>query len=251
LDSLTVFFIALVAIFGGALLGVVLRKTLPESHLSDDAKDIVRLGTALIGTIAALVLSLLIASANSSYGAQSGELQRLTANCILVDELLAQYGPETQSARQYLRQIINPMVERIWQQGNSSAAKKSPFRTTGHGEAVLAAIEQLSPQNAVQRSLKDRAFQASVDLGQTRLLLLEQSGSSIPVPFLAILIFWLAMIFTSYGLFSRVNPTVLAALFVYALSASAAIFLILELGQPFSGLMQISSAPLRHALAPL
>jgi hypothetical protein len=116
---------------------------------------------------------------------------------------------------------------------------------------MLAAIEQLSPQNAVQRSLKDRALQASVDLGQTRLLLLEQSGSSIPVPFLAILIFWLAMIFTSYGLFSRVNPTVLAALFVYALSASTAIFLILELSQPFSGLMQTSSAPLRHALAPL
>jgi hypothetical protein len=41
------------------------------------------------------------------------------------------------------------------------------------------------------------------------------------------------------------------ALFVFALSAAAAIFLVLELGQPFSGIMQISDVPVRSALAPL
>ena len=63
--------------------------------------------------------------------------------------------------------------------------------------------------------------------------------------------FWLAIIFLSFSLFSRLNPTVIAALFVFAVSSSGAIFLILELSQPFTGLMQISSAPLRNALPPI
>src|SRR5262249_41171851 len=65
-----------------------------------------------------------------------------------------------------------------------------------------------------------------------------------------VMVFWLAIIFMSFSLFSRLNPSVIVALFVFALSASAAIFLILEMSQPFTGLMQISSAPLRNALAP-
>src|SRR5262249_29504107 len=99
--------------------------------------------------------------------------------------------------------------------------------------------------------LKARAIQVSMDLVQTRLALFVQSGGSIPIPFLAVLMFWLAIIFASFSLFSRVNPTLVAALIIFALSASAALFLILEMGEPFAGLMQIPSAPLRNALAPL
>ena len=115
----------------------------------------------------------------------------------------------------------------------------------------MARIEALAPQTDTQRSLKARAVQVVTDVTQTRLLLFEQSGKSIPVPFLAVMVFWLAIIFMSFSLFSRLNPTVIVALFVFALSASAAIFLILEMSQPFTGLMQISSVPLRNALAPL
>jgi hypothetical protein len=94
-------------------------------------------------------------------------------------------------------------------------------------------------------------IQVSSDLAQTRLALFVQASSSIPVPFLVILVFWLTIICASFSLFSRLNLTLVAALFVFALSAGGAIFLVLELSQPFAGLMQISSAPLRHALAPL
>jgi len=88
-----------------------------------------------------------------------------------------------------------------------------------------------------------------VELGKTRSLLLEQAGSSIPVPFLVVVVFWLSMIFTNFGLFSPRNATVVATLFVCALSMSGAIFLILELDSPFSGLLQISDLPLRDATA--
>jgi hypothetical protein len=244
------FLIAFALIFAGALIGVGLRKALPEHHLADDTKDVVRLGTGLIGTIAALVLGLLIASANSSYQTQNGNVQRISADVILLDNLLAQYGPEAQPARELLRRAVGLMAERIWRENSSGSATQAPFRATAAGEEAFAKIQQLSPQSESQRLLKSRAIELALDVAQTRLLLLQQAGSSIPAPFLAVLIFWLSVIFASFGLFSRLTPVATGALFIAALSASGAIYLIVELGQPFSGFMQISSAPLRNALAP-
>jgi hypothetical protein len=174
----------------------------------------------------------------------------MIANIIEIDQLLAQYGPETRSARELLRRAIGPLADRIWQEKSAALAKGRPFEATAVAGTAFAEIVALSPQNDTQRLLKARAMEVGNDLTQTRLLLFAQSDSSIPLPFLGVLVFWLAMIFLSFSLFSRLNPTVIAALFVFALSASGAIFLILELSQPFAGLMQISSAPL-NALPPL
>src|SRR5713226_6343005 len=90
-------------VFGGALVGMFLRAVLPERHLSPETKDVVKLGMGLIATMAALVLSLLIASAKSSFDTQRSELAQLSANIILLDRVLAVYGPETQDARELLR----------------------------------------------------------------------------------------------------------------------------------------------------
>jgi hypothetical protein len=112
-------------------------------------------------------------------------------------------------------------------------------------------LQQLSPPNDWQRSLQSRAIQIATDIAQTRLLLFAQTNNSIPMPFLVVLIFWLTIIFGRFGLFAKPNAIVFGSLFVFALSAAGAIYLVLELGQPFAGLMQISSAPLRNALTPL
>jgi hypothetical protein len=110
---------------------------------------------------------------------------------------------------------------------------------------------RLSPQSEVQRSLRNQASTIALDLGRTRVLLFEELGSSIPVPFLVVLVFWLCVIFASFGLFAPRNTTVIATFFVCAMSVSGAIFLILELDRSFEGLLQVSSAPLRAALAQL
>ena len=115
-------------------------------------------------------------------------------------------------------------------------------------EAFYDKIQALSPQNDVQRQLQAQAVKISVDIGQARWLLFEQGGRSIPMPFLVLLIFWVTVIFLSFGLFAPRNATVIVTLFLCALSLSGAIFLILELDHPFGGLVQISSAPLRSAL---
>ena len=106
-------------------------------------------------------------------------------------------------------------------------------------------------KNSFAVSLQNRAAQLSTDLVQTRLILFAESSNVIPTPFLAVLVLWIVIIFASFSLFSDLNATVFTCLSLFALSASCAIFLILELSHPFSGLMTISSEPLRHALAPL
>jgi hypothetical protein len=54
-----------------------------------------------------------------------------------------------------------------------------------------------------------------------------------------------------WGLFAPSNAITIASLLLAALSVSGAIFLIVELDQPFDGVIQISSAPMRTALAHL
>ena len=192
----------------------------------------------------------LIASAKTSYDTQRSQVRELTANIILLDRVLAEYGPEANAARDALRRSITPLVDQIWR-GSSGATATTPFEPTATGEEALHKVQELSPQNDNQRALQARAIQVFADLAHTRLLLFAQTDNPIPKPFLVVLVFWLTIIFASFSLFTRPNTTVVAALFIFALSTSGAIFLILELGQPFSGLMRISSAPLRNALAPL
>jgi len=243
--------IAFACISGGVLLGLLLRRTLPGHHLSGDAKDVVRLGTGLIGTIAALVLGLLIASAKSSFDTQSAQIKQMTAQIILIDQLLAQYGPEADTTRKLMRPVIAQLADRIWRENAAGSARPAPFESSSTGEAFYQKLQQLVPKDDAQRSNKDRAIQASTELAQTRLLLFAQSDNSIPTPFLVVLVFWLAIIFASFSLFAELNPVVIGSLLLFALSAAGAIYLILELSQPFAGLMQISSLPLREALAPL
>jgi Protein of unknown function (DUF4239) len=178
-------------------------------------------------------------------------LQHIAADIILLDQLLAEYGEEAKPARDELRRYISPLVDRIWGDSWSDTAHHSTFTPTRAGEATGSMIFALAPQNEAQRVIKDRAIQTASDLAQTRFLLFEQSGGAIPLPFLIVLIFWLAIIFMSFGLFSRLNLVSGIALIVFAVSAAGALFLVLELSNPFAGLMQISSAPLRNALAPL
>jgi hypothetical protein len=234
---------------GGILLGSLLRRALPEHHLSKDSQDVVRLGVGLIATLAALLLGLLIAAAKSSFDTQSTQVTQITADIILLDRLLAQYGPEARPIRQQMRSAIGPFADQLWREKQASAA--TPFEASASAEQIYLAVHALSPQNDLQRALQARAAQVSNDLAQTRLLLFAESGNVIPAPFLAILVLWLVIIFASFSLFSVLNATVFTCLSFFALSAACAIFLILELGQPFSGLMTISSEPLRHALGPL
>jgi hypothetical protein len=249
MSALALSFFIFALTLGGIFLGALLRSVLPKHHLSKDSQDVVRLGVGLIATIAALVLGLLITAAKSSFDTQSTQVKQMTADIILLDNLLAQYGPEARPIREQMRSAIGPFADRLWREKEVSST--ATFEFSASGEKAYLAIQALSPKNDLQRSLQSRAAQLSTDVAQTRLLLFVESDNLIPAPFLAILVFWLVVIFAIFSLFSALNVTVFTCLSLFALSASCAIFLILELSRPFSGLMMIASAPLRHALGPL
>jgi hypothetical protein len=251
MNDLLISLLVFVVIFGGALVGMVVRPLLSESHLQPESRDVVKMATGLIGTLAALVLGLLIASAKSSFDQKTNQVRQMTASIIVLDDLLAQYGPQAAPARTRLRQIIEPVADRIWNEQKAPPGRPVHFEQSAQSSAFEKELENLAPDNDAQRALQSRAIQAFTQGAQTRLLLFAQAGASIPAPFLIILVFWLGAIFVSFTLFAKANLVVMASLFVCALSFAGAIFLVLELDNPFAGLMGISSATLRNALLPL
>jgi Protein of unknown function (DUF4239) len=243
--------IAFAIIFAGSFLGMFIRSRLPGQHLTGDTKDVVRLGTGLIGTLAALVLGLLISSANGTYETQSTQVKQLTSGIVLLDRTLALYGRETDALRSLLRESVVTLANQIWYEKTSESRKIKPFVGNASVASLYENILKLSPQNEAQRLIQTRAIEAINEMGKTRLLLFDEAGGSIPMPFLIVLVFWLTIIFASFSLFADMNVVTITALCIFALSASASLFLILELSQPFTGLMVIPSDPLRNALVPL
>jgi hypothetical protein len=249
MSSVAISFMAFACVFGGALAGMLLRGSLPEHHLSGDSKETVKLGMALVSTMSALVLGLLVSSAKSFYDVQSAELNQVSADVVALDRLLAHYGPETKDARDALRLAVVRNLDRLWPRERTQVSE-APLAERS-AEALLDDIEALSPKDDKLRSLQAQALSIALNIGRMRWLMYEQSNASVSKTLLGIMIFWLVVVFVSFGLFAPRNATAIASLFAAALAVSGAIFLILEMYMPFSGLVELSSAPLRSALAHL
>jgi len=248
MSPITISVVVFACVFGGALLGIFIHSRLPNEHLDSESKEAVRLGMALVGTTVALVLGLLIASGKGFYDTQSSEVTQLAADAVLLDKILTHYGPETKEIRELLRSSVARMLEVTWGQDGSD---KTHFAPSAASETFFDKIQQLSPQNDSQRFIQSQALSTAIKLGQTRSLMVAQTTSSVPMPLLTVLVFWLTLLFLSFGLFVRFNMVVVVSLFASALAVCAAILLILEMYQPYAGLIQVSDAPLRAALAQL
>jgi hypothetical protein len=248
MSPLAVSAIIFCVLFASALIGVAIRRGLPERYRNEDTASIVKTAVGLIGTLAALVLGLVVATAKSSYDEKAGQIRQLTAKVIQLDAVLAAYGPEAQKVRGLLRQANSEVVRRVWQ---GEAVGKSAFQASGPSIALHNEIEALQPGNDLQRALKSRATQTFADIMQERLLLFARSGSTVPTPFLVVVIFWLSVIFASFTVLSQSNGFSVAAIGVAAVSMSGAIYLILELEYPFTGFLQIPSTLLSSALPDL
>lgn len=251
MNALAISVLAALLMLGGAAFGILLRRRLPNHHLNEHSKDVVRLGASLVATITALLLGLLITSAKTSYETQRNEVRQIASKLVLLDNQLKRYGPEATAAREALRRAVAPLIARIWGERAIHSEPGAPYQPDVEGNMVYETIEDLNPQNDVQRNIKFRAISTVAATTEARVRLFEESESAMPKVLIAIVILWLTLLFASFTLFSPINPTGAAVLTVIAVSASAAIFLILELNQPFAGLLQISPAPLRDALGSL
>ena len=241
--------IVFACIAGGIVLGMILRSFMPEKHLSAETKGIVNLGIGLIGTMTALVLGLLIASAKSSYDAQRNGLAQLSGNVIFMDRALAHFGPESKDVRELLRASVDDMLQNTWPEENPEPGqRKEKSATEGKYEGIYEKIQELTPKNDAQRAFQAQALKTMGDMAQARWLLFSQRGNSIPTPFLVVMVAWLVLIMMSFSMFAPPNATVFITLLICALAVSSAIFLVQELDRPFDGILQISSAPVHNAL---
>jgi len=244
-------------VFGGVLFGMYIRRRLPAEHVQEDTIQVIRMGMGLLGTLTALLLAMVISSARETFDFEGAELRHAAVNIMVLDRLLADYGPETREFREALRRSVEQRVSMNWEEAFAwSGAKPQPALMQSRSAAVtpyelLGRVRQLAPQTDLQRDLKSQALQQLGEVAKTRWVLVEKTTATFPVPLLVFVVCWLTLIFASFGLFSPVNATATTVLFICALSVSGSIFLILELSTPFSGLMRVSVAPLRYALSQL
>jgi hypothetical protein len=237
-------------VFGGTLLGMYLSKRLRAHHLSAETKDVMKIALGVIGTLAALVLGLLLASAKSSFDAKGQGINQLSADLVLLDRALARYGPEARDARDLLRDTVAAAIQRVWPGERLRLANENTVDAAAGLEAVEGRVRDLSPGTDAQRGLQARALSIISEITKERVLLLERhKATTIPIPLLVVLVWWFSIIFAGLSLFAPRNALVMAIMFACALSVSAAIVLILELDSPYQGMIRLSSAPVRNALA--
>ena len=235
-------------VFSGALLGVFLHSRLGTDHLSPESKEAVRLGMALVATTVALMLGLLIASAKNFFDTGNTEMTQLAADVVLIDRALKHYGPDAQEARSALRSSVVRVVEFT----DSKTSVKTRFDPQAEEpDTLYGKIQQLTTANENQQRLQAQALDFATQIGHTRWLMFVQKTTPMPTLLLAMLVFWLTTLFTSFGMFVRANIVVVTSLMISALALTGAIFLILGMYHPYSGLMHVSDAPLRAALAQL
>jgi hypothetical protein len=231
--------------FGGALLGAVLGTRLPKYHLTEQNKEVVRLAMALVGTLTAIALGLLIGSAKTYYDTQSSELTQVSANVALLGRILQYYGPEASEARESLRLAVERVLAENWP--NERGENWKPSTKAGNIQEVYEQLRALAPKDEEHRMIKSEALGLLRNLAQLKWLLIAQRASTILQPLLFVMIFWMTSIFLSWGMFSGANTISVTTFFVAALCVSSAVFLILELYTPYSGLLHLSSGPLRTA----
>ena len=248
MNSIIISLIVFACTFGGALGGLFLRFLLPDHHLNEDARDVVKLGAGLIATMAALVLGLLINSAKNTLDTMNNQLTQTSTIIVELDQSLASYGPETAELRQLLRKSVAATLDRLGLEDVFKTRQTYKFDVSKSLRNIQSKLRLLSPRNDSQTILQSQALEEISELIHSRLLLREQSNRQISKTFLIVLIFWFNVIFVSYGLLAPRNRTVLGVLFVCALSVSAAIFLLMEMNKPFTGYISVSTAPLQSAL---
>ena len=236
------------AVFGGALIGLALHRALPPAHLTKDTLDVVRLGTGMLSVLASLVLAMLITTAKATYDNADKSLRLFSADLILLDEALRDYGNDARVPRDLLVQYTKLAVAETWPQ-DGRAANLDDRRAGLLLERVRETIRALAPADDGQRWLQQDALRIETSLLQQRWQFIQQEGPSVRPVVLVILVSWISFIFASFGLNAPQNGTVLAAFLICSIAIGGSVFLILEMDNPFSGIMRVSSGPMRHALS--
>lgn len=249
MDTSTTSLLVAAAVFASSLVGLWLHRLLPDGHQTKETLDVVRLGTGMLSVLASLVLGLLIATAKNAYDTTDTAIRSYAADLILLDETLRDYGDDALPPRRLLRHYTASLLHDVWPPTGGTPYLQDSRPAGVMMERVREAIRALKPVDTGQKWLQDQALQVNISLLRQRWLLIERGGPNVRPATIAILVSWVSVIFASFGLNAPRNATVVTAFLLCSLAIGSAIFLILQLDSPFSGVMRLSSQPMETSLA--
>lgn len=248
MPSIAIALISAACILGGFLLGMYIHGVVPRRELTAETRDIVKLGAAMITMLSALVIGLLISSAKHYFDTVSDQVTQGAAEIILLDRTLANYGPETKATRILLRRSVAAVKDELWPDGKSAIHGMANFEQLDRAESVQDKLRLLMPRDEAQKRLMEQALQLGDKIALLRWMLISQLQNVLPPLLLIMLVFWLTVLHTGFGLLAPNNSIVIITMLVSVLAVSSAIFIILEFTHPFSGMIRVSGRPFLKAL---
>ena len=239
--------IVLTVILAGAFVGWKLRKLLPAEQLTEETRGLVSVSTAIVATVSALVLGLLISNANSTFIRLGGDVTVLSAEILRLDKILYRYGSDTQPARDTLRAYAKQKTADMFPDNpeNVRLGNPSTYELLQRLEDMLLTLK---PQNPRDQWWMGQAMLLASKIGDTRWLIAQQVGQGTPKAFVTLLVFWLALLFASFALFAPHNLTSAVILMLSAFAVTGAVAMFLELEQGFGRIIHISPKPMRQAV---
>ena len=248
MTAATIALIAAFLTFGGGMAGLLYDKLLPEHQVSDETRALINRVTGLVATMSALVLGLLIASANTFYSSQKSDLEILSERIIELDSKLRDYGSDAQPIRDLLKATVTQVYQNTWNSPHDAERLATIAEMRASWGAIGRQIDELRPTIDAQKSLQSKAADLIASIQDLRLGTRLEIDNSVTWPFLSILISWAALLFFGFGLLARFNTAAVVTLAVGALSVASAILLILELNTPYSGMLRLPPTPILEAI---
>jgi hypothetical protein len=239
------------AVFAGGALGLILQRVLPEKFTTGGPRDMIGAVVGLLTLLSALVLGLVIWTAYGVYAGQNLAVQTLAAKVLQLDLALADYGPDATPLRLQIRQNVGKTIDEIWGANESDTS----FVAKNFSAAVESlrnrdkALAELHPSTDGEKQALAVASSTVDAIGQARLQMSFALSNPVSYPLILMVVGWATFLFCGYGLMSKGNPMSIAAGAVGAIAVASAVYLILDLSDPYSGLFRASSAPLDQVLA--
>jgi hypothetical protein len=239
-----------VATLAAGLVGLYVHSRLPAEQKNDSARSVVGQVAGLVSLLLALVLGTLIGTSFAFFGGQKTTLEGLSAQILELDQALAQYGPETAPARERLKEATQKAYDTFWGGGDADPALLSVSAPIASFKATVAFLDSLKPETEAQKQAVASARALAGQIEHARIMMnLQVAGPPVTAGLVVILVVWAVILFFGMGLFADANGLVLSALTFGSLCVAFAVFLILELGLPYTGMFRVNPAALQQALA--
>jgi hypothetical protein len=234
--------------FGSGLLGLFLQQRLPKHHMTGGSKDMILAVIGLLTLLLALVLGTLVGNTYEFFANQKSELETMASRALMVDQALARYGPEAKPARERMKEALTQSYDLFWRGADADPNELKVSVALDRWGAIATAIDALNPTTDAQKSALAAAKANLALMEQTRLLMSLQLSSPVAWSLLTSVILWSMFLFCGFGVLSGTNPTTIVALALGAVSVASAMFLVLDLTQPYSGLFRIPASAIEQTI---